>query len=119
MSFFQKAAVSSAVLAAGLTLMMAGAGSANAAASTSLTVGGKCTVTSGPNKGKTGTYGSDGWCEGNWGGTECGTTKCKVAAKSAAIVTAGTSAPAPGRGATQFKLKRLSTFGSRMFSKSN
>lgn len=46
--------------------------------------GKKCTVTSGPNKGKSGTY-SDGWCEGRWGGTECkasnGASKCKSAAK--------------------------------------
>jgi hypothetical protein len=39
--------------------------------------GTKCKVTSGPNKGKEGTYtieegtGST-WCEGDWGGTECG-----------------------------------------------
>ncbi len=30
-----------------------------------------CTVVSGPNKGKKGTYSSDGWCQGPWGGTEC------------------------------------------------
>jgi hypothetical protein len=39
------------------------------------TVGGACTVTSGPNKGKTGTYTRDEegnlWCEGPWGGTQC------------------------------------------------
>jgi hypothetical protein len=33
--------------------------------------GGKCKVVSGPNKGKTGTYDSEGWCTGSWGGTEC------------------------------------------------
>lgn len=117
MSFFQKAAVSSAFVMAGVALMMTASGSAHAAASTNLTAGGKCTVTSGPNKGKTGTYGSDGWCEGNWGGTECGTTKCKIVAKSAAIVNASTTAPGRGRGATKFKLERMSTFGSRAFSK--
>jgi hypothetical protein len=42
----------------------------------------KCEVTSGPNKGKQGTYTEDGqWCEGTWGGTECkdssGNSKCK------------------------------------------
>jgi hypothetical protein len=45
--------------------------------------GTKCTVTSGPNKGKEGTYtvDEDGslWCEGDWGGTECGSDKCKNA----------------------------------------
>jgi len=42
-----------------------------------------CTVTDGPNKGKTGTYTVDEegnlWCEGDWGGTQCA-TKCKDAA---------------------------------------
>ncbi|HKU75717.1 MAG TPA: hypothetical protein VJR02_17525 [Pyrinomonadaceae bacterium] len=42
-----------------------------------------CTVTSGPNKGKTGTYTTDEdgnlWCEGTWGGTQCA-TKCADAA---------------------------------------
>lgn len=33
--------------------------------------GGKCKVVSGPNKGKTGTYDGEGWCTGDWGGTEC------------------------------------------------
>jgi hypothetical protein len=46
--------------------------------------GGACTVTSGPNKGKTGTYTTEEgtgstWCEGSWGGTECGPGKCKSA----------------------------------------
>jgi hypothetical protein len=35
------------------------------------TSGGKCKVVSGPNKGKTGTYDGEGWCTGDWGGTEC------------------------------------------------
>jgi len=35
------------------------------------TAGGKCRVVSGPNAGKTGTYDSEGWCTGTWGGTEC------------------------------------------------
>lgn len=43
----------------------------------------KCTVTSGPNKGKSGTYTNEGWCEGSWGGTECKAnnqvSKCKNA----------------------------------------
>ena len=48
----------------------------------------KCEVTSGDNKGKTGTYTEGGsWCEGDWGGTECkdaqGNSKCKDAAKKA------------------------------------
>jgi hypothetical protein len=46
------------------------------------TPGTKCQVTSGPNKGKVGTYTDDGWCEGDWGGTECGASneKCEDAA---------------------------------------
>jgi hypothetical protein len=45
--------------------------------------GDKCQVTSGPNKGKTGTYTEGGtWCEGSRGGTECGTDKCKAALTS-------------------------------------
>lgn len=37
-----------------------------------------CEVTTGPNKGKRGTRTEDGWCEGDWGGTECRPrTKCK------------------------------------------
>ncbi|MFW7381302.1 MAG: hypothetical protein ACOH5I_20980 [Oligoflexus sp.] len=32
---------------------------------------GACKVVSGPNKGKTGTYDGEGWCTGDWGGTEC------------------------------------------------
>jgi hypothetical protein len=43
-------------------------------------VGQACTVNSGPNKGKTGTYTRDEegniWCEGSWGGTQCGSGKC-------------------------------------------
>src|SRR5262245_5375525 len=30
-----------------------------------------CVVMSGPNVGKRGTRTEDGWCEGDWGGTEC------------------------------------------------
>ena len=48
--------------------------------SVELAKGDKCKVTKGSNKGKTGTYGDDGWCEGDWGGTECGTDKCQKAA---------------------------------------
>jgi hypothetical protein len=44
-------------------------------------VGGRCKVTSGPNAGKTGTYDDEGWCVGDWGGTECkgadGASKCQ------------------------------------------
>jgi hypothetical protein len=51
-----------------------------------VTVGGTCTVTSGPNKGKTGTYTVDEqgdiWCEGDWGGTQCAGSKCKSGAAS-------------------------------------
>ena len=37
-----------------------------------------CEVTSGPNKGKRGKRTEDGWCEGDWGGTECRPrSKCK------------------------------------------
>jgi hypothetical protein len=43
-------------------------------------IGGACVVNSGPNKGKKGTYTVDEngqlWCEGPWGGTECGDGKC-------------------------------------------
>lgn len=112
MSFIQKTAASTAVLAMALTLMSAGATPASAAGSAKLTAGDKCTVTSGPNKGKTGTYGSDGWCEGSWGGTECGASKCKIAAKSTGMVTAGGSTPPRGGRFVQFRMKRLSTFGS-------
>ncbi|MDQ3902508.1 MAG: hypothetical protein M3247_02470 [Thermoproteota archaeon] len=52
--------------------------------------GTKCTVTSGPNKGKEGTYtvDEDGntWCEGKWGGTECGSNKCSDARTAATQV---------------------------------
>lgn len=49
--------------------------------------GGKCKVVSGPNKGRTGTYDGEGWCTGDWGGTECQDSsgrdngKCKDAKK--------------------------------------
>ncbi len=37
-----------------------------------------CEVVSGPNKGKKGKRTEDGWCEGDWGGTECDPpSKCK------------------------------------------
>lgn len=55
---------------------------------TGAVAGQKCTVTSGPNKGKTGTYTVDDqgnlWCEGDWGGTQCG-TKCADMAASATV----------------------------------
>jgi hypothetical protein len=47
------------------------------------TSGGGCKVTSGTNAGKTGTYSKDKygnwWCEGSWGGSQCGGTpnKCE------------------------------------------
>jgi len=45
--------------------------------------GGKCQVTAGANKGKSGVFTEGGtWCEGSWGGTECGSTKCKAVAKA-------------------------------------
>jgi hypothetical protein len=56
--------------------------------------GGKCTVTSGPNKGKSGTYtqeGSSTWCEGSWGGTECKDASGKSKCKDAALTTGGAS----------------------------
>ena len=44
-------------------------------------VGQPCTVTSGPNAGKQGTYSEDDegnlWCEGDWGGTQCDGDNCK------------------------------------------
>jgi hypothetical protein len=46
-------------------------------------VGQACTVTKGPNKGQKGKYTRDDegniWCEGEWGGTECGGDRCEVA----------------------------------------
>lgn len=117
MSFFNNA-VSSAVIATGVAFMIATSGSVNAAPGTNLTAGDACTVKSGPNKGKTGTYGSDGWCEGDWGGTECGSTKCKIVAKATGGVNARTTAPARTKGASRLKLKRSSTFGSKLFSAS-
>ena len=74
-----------AVLITTIVLVVASSGNSVAAPQASLTAGDKCTVKSGPNKGETGTYGADGWCEGDWGGTECGTTKCKVAAASVVV----------------------------------
>jgi hypothetical protein len=54
-----------------------------AAAQSANTDGKKCQVTGGPNKGKTGVFTEGGtWCEGKWGGTECGSTKCKALAKA-------------------------------------
>ena len=74
------------VITAGLIigglLALGGASSAGAAAPAGATVGGKCTVTSGANAGKSGTYTRDEygniWCEGSWGGTQCA-TRCKNA----------------------------------------
>ena len=49
--------------------------------------GKKCEVVKGPNKGETGTYDDEGWCMGDWGGTECTDSngkdngKCKDAKK--------------------------------------
>jgi hypothetical protein len=49
--------------------------------------GGSCSVTTGANKGKTGTYENDGgslYCSGSWGSTGCvnqqGASQCKDAA---------------------------------------
>lgn len=51
-------------------------------------VGQACTVTSGPNKGKNGTYTVDEegntWCEGDWGGTQC-VSKCADAKAQASV----------------------------------
>jgi hypothetical protein len=51
-----------------------------------VTVGAACTVTSGPNQGKTGTYSMDDdgktWCEGDWGATQCDGSKCQDGATS-------------------------------------
>lgn len=80
MSNFNKATITSAAALIGTALILFSAGTASAAPTSSLKPGDKCTVTAGDNKGETGTYGSDGWCEGDWGGTECGTTKCKIKA---------------------------------------
>jgi hypothetical protein len=64
-------------LTSGLVLNGGAVAVAQQATSSEFTPGGKCKVTKGPNKGKTGTYSDDGWCEGDWGGTECGTDKCE------------------------------------------
>ena len=49
-----------------------------------------CTVTSGPNAGKHGTYTTDDdgslWCEGDWGGTECDGDKCKDGARQTTVL---------------------------------
>ncbi|HET9240160.1 MAG TPA: hypothetical protein VFO10_23050 [Oligoflexus sp.] len=77
------------MLASTFTLILQACGGADQEASelhraiggSSGTVGGRCKVTSGPNAGKTGTYDDEGWCMGDWGGTECkaadGTSKCQ------------------------------------------
>ncbi|MCZ4271666.1 hypothetical protein [Maritalea porphyrae] len=100
MSVSRKIIQATSILTATMMLVAASATVSTAAPQTSLTAGEKCTVTSGPNKGKTGTYGEDGWCEGDWGGTECVASKCKVAA-SAGVVR-GETKPAP-----RFKFKRV------------
>jgi len=52
-------------------------------------VGQACTVASGPNKGKKGTYTRDDegniWCEGDWGGTQCSGSKCSDARAQASV----------------------------------
>lgn len=54
-------------------------------APTDTKVGTACKVTSGANAGKSGTYTRDDegnlWCEGDWGGTQCGTGKCSDAGR--------------------------------------
>ncbi|WP_432200479.1 hypothetical protein ACRAQ7_12995 [Erythrobacter sp. W53] len=48
-----------------------------------------CKVTTGPNKGKTGTRTEDGWCEGDWGGTECRPrSKCEDANSGGGVAVA-------------------------------
>ncbi len=64
-------------LTAGFVLNSGAAAVALQATSSEQTPGAKCKVTKGPNKGKTGTYSDDGWCEGDWGGTECGDSNDK------------------------------------------
>ncbi|MEW8211637.1 MAG: hypothetical protein AB2735_14365 [Candidatus Thiodiazotropha taylori] len=55
-----------------------------------------CEVTSGPNKGKKGKRTEDGWCEGDWGGTECKPrSKCKDIPAEVVDITGG-SGPAGG-----------------------
>jgi hypothetical protein len=80
------ALLSPLILAAGAIAMAMGSAVHAAPVSSGATTGAKCTVTSGKNKGKTGTYTTEEgtgatWCEGSWGGTECtGGGKCKDAA---------------------------------------
>ena len=54
------------------------------------TTGGACSVISGANKGKTGTFNADGDCEGSWGLSECknqdGTDSGKCKAGAAVII---------------------------------
>lgn len=85
-----------------LLVFVAGFNAVNAAPNSpnpSNNSGKKCTVTSGPNKGESGTYSSDGWCEGDWGGTECkgnnGESKCKNVESRIPQRTPG-RAPSPG-----------------------
>jgi hypothetical protein len=83
------AAVGLAVALGTGAIALAGAASAATNTSPNHTDGGKCTVSSGPNKGKTGTFTTEegtgsSWCEGSWGGTECGTNKCS--AKAVAVM---------------------------------
>jgi len=77
---FNKTTITSATALLGTVMIILSASAASAAPTANLKPGDSCVVTSGDNKGETGTYGSDGWCEGDWGGTECGTTKCKIKA---------------------------------------
>jgi hypothetical protein len=76
------------LVVAGLVSFGSAATAGAAPKDTTATKAGKaCTVSSGSNAGKSGTYTVEEgtgslWCEGSWGGTECtGSDKCKDAAR--------------------------------------
>lgn len=72
-----------AAIGVAAAVSLVGVGSASAAPMNSTADGDRCTVTQGPNKGKTGTItteeGHGSWCEGSWGGTQCGKDRCSTA----------------------------------------
>lgn len=76
------------LLVSGLVTFVSTASAGAAPKETTASKAGKaCTVSSGSNAGKSGTYTVEEgtgslWCEGSWGGTECtGSDKCKDAAR--------------------------------------
>jgi hypothetical protein len=80
------------LIAGGVVTALVSFGSAASAGAapkdtTASKAGKACTVSSGSNAGKSGTYTVEEgtgslWCEGSWGGTECaGSDKCKDAAR--------------------------------------